>query len=178
MEKYIIETPRFYLEQISLKHLDGLFLLESNPNVYKYLSSFDPETGENLYPPKTSKEQLYPVIDHLQKQYEETGMGRLAIISKETGEFIGWNGIKLEKEVRPQEYYDIGYRIREEFWGQGIATETGLACMKYGKETLKLPAINAAAVKGNLASDRVLHKLGMERLEEFVFEGDECWFYG
>jgi ribosomal-protein-alanine N-acetyltransferase len=176
--KTILETPRFILREITMDDIDGLFLLESNPAVYKYLSIFDPVTGENLYPPVSDKSQIIPLVEKLQKQYRETGMGRWAIISKETNDFVGWCGLKIETEIRkPQIYNDIGYRLREEYWGQGIATETAKACLDYGYNTLKLDSIAACAVKTNLASDRVLHKIGLKRIEDFVFEGVDCWYY-
>ncbi len=178
MQKIILETPRFILREFSTDDVDGLFLLESNPNVYRYLSIFHPVTGENLYPPKTSKDEVYPIIENIQKQYEENGFGRWAIISKDNNDFIGWCGLKVETEIRkPQVYNDIGYRLREEYWGKGIATETAKACMDYGYNKLNLDTICAAAVKDNIASDRVLHKIGLKRSEEFIFEGVDCWFY-
>ncbi len=155
-----------------------MFLLESNPAVYKHLSIFDPETGENLYPPASNKEQVLVTIREIQKQYAETGIGRLAIIEKETNEFVGWCGLKKETVIRaPETYIDLGYRLREKFWGKGIATETAAACLKYGREELGY-TVNAAASKENLASDKVLRKIGLKRISEFEFMGISCWYYG
>lgn len=178
MKNPIFETPRFILREMSYQDVDGLFFLESNPAVYKYLSVFDPKTGENLYPPVTSKEQVFPIIDKIQKQYADDGFGRWSVISKETDEFVGWCGIKKETVLRsPETYNDLGYRFRQEYWGKGIATETAAACLKYGQEKLGL-TINAAASKANLASDKVLRKIGMERIGEFEFMGIDCWYFG
>lgn len=178
MEKIILETERFILREFSELDQEGIFLLESNPAVYTYLSVYDPVTGKNLYPPITDRKQVMPMIEKQWKQYAETGMGRWAIISKENKDFVGWCGLKIETIIRkPQVYNDIGYRLREAYWGKGIATETAQACMKYGYEELKLDHIAAAADKRNIASDKVLHKIGLSRTEDFLFEGVECWYY-
>lgn len=176
--KTIIKTPRFILRKIDESDLDGMFLLESNPNVYEHLSTFDPITGENLYPPATNKEQVLETIRGIQKQYKETGIGRLAIIEKERNEFVGWCGLKKEMVIRaPETYIDLGYRLREEYWGKGIATETAEACLKYGREELGY-TVNAAASKANIASDKVLLKIGLKHIGEFEFMNVPCWYYG
>jgi RimJ/RimL family protein N-acetyltransferase len=55
----------------------------------------------------------------------------------------------------------IGYNVAPSHWGKGIATEAVDAALRYGFETLKLQRIFATADARNLASIRVLQKLGM-----------------
>jgi ribosomal-protein-alanine N-acetyltransferase len=167
--KTIIETERFLLRRIVSTDLEGLFELDSDPDVHKYL-------GNN---PLKSIKEAERVIEHIHKQYREVGLGRLAIIDKTTGEFIGWTGLKVEKEVRPTfQYFDIGYRMKKEFWGNGIATETATACLDYGFNILHLEEIHGAAVIENIASNKVLQKIGLKFIEEFQCDGEECNFYG
>ena len=163
-----IETPRFILREIKESDLEGIFALDSNPEVHRYL-------GKN---PVTSRDQVKAVIVKIQQQYQEFGIGRLAIIDKVTEEFIGWTGLKYEQQLRPEmAYYDVGYRIREEFWGQGIATETALASLKFGFEELKLEVINAAADIDHGASNHVLKKVGMKFKEVFQYGGEDVNWY-
>jgi len=163
-----IETPRFILREIQESDLEGMFALDSNPEVHRYL-------GKN---PVTSRDQVKAVIENIQKQYKDFGIGRLAIIDKVTQEFIGWTGLKYERQLRPEmAYYDVGYRIREEFWGQGIATETALASLDFGFNALKLEVINAAADIDHGASNHILKKLGMKFKEVFQYEGDDVNWY-
>jgi len=60
---------------------------------------------------------------------------------------------------------DIGYVLNQAFWGQGYATESVQALLKYGFETLKLHRIIATTHPDNRASGRVLEKCG------FRYEG-------
>ena len=71
----IHETKRFYLRNLEQGDAEGMFELDSNPNVHTYL-------GNN---PVKDIETCRTVLDNVGKQYEKYGMGRWAIIDKETG---------------------------------------------------------------------------------------------
>jgi ribosomal-protein-alanine N-acetyltransferase len=162
------ETDRFILRKIEKTDVDGLFLMESTPEVHRYLGEM----------PLQNKAQTEKIIDHIQRQYEANGIGRWAVIDKKTGDFVGWSGLKYEQEVRPDRpYYDLGYRFRKEYWGQGIATETSIASLKYGFEVLDLKKICAAAHIENIASNKVLQKVGMKLIETFDAFGDPHHWY-
>lgn len=49
-------------------------------------------------------------------QYEKYGVGRLMVIPKETGETLGWCGLKYHPDA---DEYDIGYRFFKKHWGKG-----------------------------------------------------------
>jgi RimJ/RimL family protein N-acetyltransferase len=172
--KFHIETERLILREIRNEDLEGMFELDSNPNVHQYLGN----------KPITSRDEAQKTIDSLQKQYTERGIGRWAVINKETQEFMGWSGIRLNTEYNMNgftRYYDVGYRLIERFWGNGYATESGLAAVKYAFETMKLPEIYATTEVGNVASHNALLKIGLEYVEDFWFEEDKLnlrWYRG
>ncbi len=94
------------------------------------------------------------------------------MIDKKTGDFVGWSGLKYEKEVRQEfNYYDLGYRLRRKYWGQGIATETSQEALKYGFEKLGVKEIGAAANVEHVVSNHILQKVGLQWKETFDFEG-------
>lgn len=164
----LFETERFYLRKICLDDVQDFFELDSDPDVHKYLGK----------KPVKTIEQSAEMIQDVLKQYQEYGIGRSAIIDKKSNAFIGWSGIKYETKVRTDyAYYDIGYRLKKAFWGQGIVTETGVASLKYGFEVLKLDKICGGAHVENIASNRILQKLGMTRTETFDFDGDPHHWY-
>jgi ribosomal-protein-alanine N-acetyltransferase len=80
--------------------------------------------------------------------------------------------LKHEKGLRKEfNYYDLGYRLRNKYWGHGIATETAIASLKYGFEKLNLKAIGAAAEVNHTASNKILKKIGLKFIETFDYEG-------
>ena len=163
-----IETERLIIRDIEEYDVEGIFKLDSDPDVHEFLGK----------QPITTIEQAREVIDYIRNQYIKNGIGRWAVIDKETGDFIGWSGLKYEDGVREEfNYYDLGYRFRKEYWGKGIATETAIESLKYGFEILNLKEIGAAADVHHAASNKVLKKAGLKFIEIFDFEGDPHNFY-
>jgi ribosomal-protein-alanine N-acetyltransferase len=58
---------------------------------------------------------------------------------------------------------ELGYAFNRNYWGQGYATEAAKCLLEYGFNTLKLHRISATVLPDNVASMRVLEKLGMIR---------------
>lgn len=139
-----IETNRFILREIAETDLEGIYELESDAEVHNYLGK----------KPIRNFEEAKSVIDYIRKQYKDEGIGRWAIIDKGTNEFVGWSGLKYEREVRQEmNYYDLGYRLKKKYWGQGIATETAFESLKYGFDELNLQEIFGGAHIENIASN-------------------------
>jgi ribosomal-protein-alanine N-acetyltransferase len=85
---------------------------------------------------------------------------RSAITLRQTGELCGGIGLQIESDHRRAE---LGYWIGVPYWGNGYATEAARAMVEYGFETLELQRIFASYVPRNVASGRVLQKIGMLR---------------
>jgi len=159
-----IETERLILREVLATDVAGMFELDSNPEVHKYLGN----------KPITSKEQAVAAIEHLQKQYKERGIARWAVIHKETDEFMGWSGIKYlteqEQENGFYNVYELGYRFISKFWGKGYATEAAKAWVDYAFNEMKIKSFYAAANKGNNGSVHVLQKVGFKITGDFEFD--------
>ena len=82
--KIITETERLIIREIVPTDIDSMFALHSDPEVHRYL-------GNSTI---TSKEKLMEAIDSIQQQYIDFGVGRWAMIDKNTNEFIGWTGLE------------------------------------------------------------------------------------
>ncbi len=167
--KIFAETERFILREILQSDLDGMFELDSDPEVHKHLGN------------KTisDKNQIAQVINFVRQQYIDHGIGRWAIIDKRTNAFMGWTGLKFVTEVTNghKNYYDLGYRLIRKYWGLGIATETALISLNYAFNTLKIDEVYAAASCENLASNKILQKVGMNFIETFYYEDINCNWY-
>lgn len=83
---------------------------------------------------------------------------RLAITLRKDGRLCGGIGLRLALEHQQAE---LGYWLGVPYWGQGYATEAARELLRYGFEDLDLHRIFASHFKHNLASGRVLAKLGM-----------------
>jgi RimJ/RimL family protein N-acetyltransferase len=161
-----IETERLILRELRITDLDGMFALDSDPEVHKYLGNKPVKTIDE------SREILESVIN----QYKERGIGRFAAIEKSSGDFIGWSGIRLNTEYSMNgftKYYDVGYRLIKRFWGKGYATESGKAAIDYAFNIMKLPKLYATTEIGNEASHHVLLKIGLDYIEDFYFEQEK-----
>jgi len=154
-----IETDRLILRNIQPTDVDGMFELDSDPEVHKYLGN----------KPFKNKSQSEKIINDIIKQYKEFGIGRWAMIHKQTHEFMGWSGLKLNTVTLNghTHFYDIGYRIIKRYWGKGYATESSIAALDYGFNVLDLETIYGITEKGNEASHRVLLKIGLDYIEDF-----------
>lgn len=164
-----LETPRLILRELLPSDAPRLFLLDSNPDVMRYV-------GQAVLNDVSETEKL---IDFIRDQYEKFGIGRLAVIEKDTNLLIGWSGLKfINYEINGiTETYDLGYRFLPETWGKGYAYEAGQKSLEYGFEILKLNQITAYCDVQNVASLKVLEKLGFEKGNTFEDQGDQCvWF--
>lgn len=164
-----IETERLILRELELSDAEGMFELDSNPNVHLFL-------GNN---PVKHIEESIDYIKFIQKQYKDFGTGRLAIVLKETNEFIGWSGIKyITEEINNHKnFYELGYRFIEKHWGKGYASEAGKAFVDYAFNEIKAEKLHAFADAGNENSRKILEKLGFHFVNSFEYEGEiEVWY--
>lgn len=166
-----IETDRLLLREIEFTDVDGMFALDSDPDVQRYLGNR----------PIKTKQEAEDAIRFIRDQYKNNGTGRWAVIEKATNTFIGWSGIKFltpqEAMNGYQEVYELGYRFRKEYWGKGYATEAAQAWVSYAFNVLKVDTFYAAADIENEGSISVLEKVGFIRKNVFTFDGSpHYWF--
>mgnify|MGYP003404170909 CR=1 FL=1 len=164
----IIETPRLILRPFEKSDAEALFDMDKNPNVHKYL----------WLKPVESINEVYDYIEMVQKQYSERGIGRFSTLLKETGELIGWTGIKFVNdhiENGNTNFYDYGYRLNEKFWNKGFATEASIAWLEHGFNQMKIKEMNAYTHAENGASNHVLQKVGFNFMEDYPDENGVTW---
>ncbi|MDQ2863884.1 MAG: GNAT family N-acetyltransferase, partial [Bacteroidota bacterium] len=98
------------------------------------------------------------ITDIILPQYK-LNLGRWAIHTKSDYEFIGWCGLKFIEETG---IIDLGYRILKNAWGNGYATETAQYTLIYGLRDLNIKTITGMAHVENIASIKILEKIGMK----------------
>ncbi len=160
MENKTIETERLILRRFTDSDVEAVFEFNSHPEVVRY-------TGEK---PLRSIEEAQNVIDTVWKRdYNIQGYGRFAVVYKPDNKVIGFSGLKWESDIGET---DIGYRFLPEYWGKGIATESCLPLLDYGFNDLGLHQIVGLAYPDNVASCKVLEKIGMRHYKTDYFPGD------
>lgn len=167
--KIFAETDRLILRELLETDVDGMFELDSDPEVHRYL-------GNN---PVTTKEEIKSVIQFVRKQYVDNGIGRWAIIEKSSGDFVGWAGLKFITETinNHTNFYDVGYRLKKKHWGKGYATETAKISIEYCFTTMNKNEIIGITHVDNQKSRHALEKAGLRFIEKFEHKDMTCnWF--
>ncbi|HEY1030653.1 MAG TPA: GNAT family N-acetyltransferase [Flavipsychrobacter sp.] len=159
-----VETNRLLLRDLEPADAEGIFRMDSNADVHRYIGNR----------PLQHKDEAIRVVEIIRKQYVDYGIGRWAVIEKETGDFTGWGGLKwMDFEANGHiHYYDVGYRFMPQYWGKGYATEVATAAVAYGLNTLKTNKINGMAHVDNIASRKVLEKIGLQFSGLFDYEDE------
>jgi len=150
----LLETERLLLRPFRLEDAEAFFLLGSLPAVIRYV-------GNTAFPDLDAARaalQAGPLRD-----YETHGFGRFACVWKQSGEVIGFSGLKYLPEI---EEVELGYRFLPAFWGMGVATEAGAASVASARTSLRLERLVGLVHPENQASASVLRKLG------FLYERD------
>ena len=104
----------------------------------------------------------------MQRQFIVKGFCYFAIDKLENNEFIGFIGLSeksLESEFTP--CVDIGWRISSVEWNKAYASEGAQRCLAYAKDVLKLEKFVSIAPKINLKSERIMKKIGIDKVLEF-----------
>ena len=150
----VIETERLRVEPFDLSRLEEFVALTADPETMRYWTAggpFERDAAERNF--ATALARL-----------REHGFGRRWVVAKENGAGLGFTDTKFfgesRAEVSPDEV-EIGWMITPTAWGHGFATEAGSAIRDEAFERLGLESVVAVHHPENVASGRVMEKLGM-----------------
>ena len=167
-----LTTSRLRLEPFTEDHLDGLNKMNSDPQVMRYLAAGRPETLE----------ETRAVIGRVMKRWAELGYSWWALIERETGELVGAGAVqnlRREATLLPDLAcpLEIGWRLRRDRWGQGLATEAARAMGDFAFGELKARELLAVCDPANAASAKVMRRLGMQEVGLQRWYGKELLTY-
>ncbi len=150
--KEMFESERIHYKKLCNSDFDFFNHLYSNEKVmqYTYADAF------------TSDEKAYAKFQRclqLQEQ-EETEVSYIAE-SKDTGDKIGITNFELYVNRIEGSICEIGYFILPEYWGRGYASEMSQAITTFLFEQYHAQKVLASCHADNLASQKVMRKLGM-----------------
>jgi ribosomal-protein-alanine N-acetyltransferase len=166
-----LETERLFLRPFDLRDSESLHGILQQEEVIRYLPEDVMSLGE-----------VKRIVAWLTECYQKNTPEHivkltLAVVWKEAQRLIGWCGLgPLEFNPRDIEIY---YGLSKDHWGRGIATEAARAMLRYGFDTIKLDKIVAVTQPENVASVKVIEKMGMiyrRRIENLPAE--HCFYKG
>jgi ribosomal-protein-alanine N-acetyltransferase len=159
-----IETGRLRLRQFHAEDLDAYAAIMGDSEVGKW---FPKGTG---YTCEESKRSLDIIINH----WDKHGFGIWAITEKQMNALIGRCGLNLITETSEVE---VDFVVAPKYWRRGFATEAARAAIVYGFATLDLDRIIALAKPENIASRKVIEKIGMHFMKNAQYWGITCAYY-
>ncbi len=159
-----IQTQRLLLRQFRPEDAEILFDILQEKDILKYFP--------NPKPPEKNKVQK--LIQSQIDQWAELGYAWWAVESLADGAFLGWTGLQYLPETDETE---VGYLLRRSAWGQGFATETAIAGIRFGFDHFDFPEIIGITHPENIASQRVLEKAGMQLDQRTIYFGMDCHRY-
>jgi RimJ/RimL family protein N-acetyltransferase len=167
-----LQTERLRLRPIGDADADDLFDLHSNAYVLRYWDA----------PPWSDRGRADTFITASRQMADEGTGARLAVDRVRGGTFIGWCG--LQRWNPDYRSASLGYCYDDAAWGHGYATEAARALLQWGFDTLDMNRVQAEVDTRNVASARVLEKLGFVRegmlREDCIVNGEvsDSWVYG
>ncbi|HEX2056919.1 MAG TPA: GNAT family N-acetyltransferase [Actinomycetota bacterium] len=170
-------TRRLLLRPWSEQDRAHFAALARDPRVVRYIGD-----GSTWSP-----ERIDDVFERQVRHWDEHGFGWRAALLRETGEWVGFVGLN---HVGPEaieitgDEVEIGWWINPDVWGRGIATEAALTLRDEGFDRVGLDRIIGRYQPDNVASGRIMARLGMtverdavgrhgERIRIYALERDE-----
>ncbi len=146
-----VETERLVLRPWLPEDIDSLASVFAEPEVWRH------PFGRGF-----SRAESERFLDRQLEHWGRHGFGSWAAELKEEGRLIGYIGLSVPSwlpQVLPA--VEVGWRLHPDYWGRGLATEGGRASVRHGFETLELDRIISIFSRDNVASGRVMEKLGI-----------------
>lgn len=131
--------------------------LDNDANVMHFINNGAP----------VERTEVADALDHMINAYDDApGFGFWAADDKQTGEFVGWFHFRPSAHGTAAEP-ELGYRLRHEHWGRGLATEGARALIDKGFEELDIERVIAETMSVHRASRRVMEKAGLRLVRSF-----------
>jgi RimJ/RimL family protein N-acetyltransferase len=163
----VIETERLLLRDWTPDDLEPWLALNTEP-VMRWLGGV-----------RTRERSLATITERLMPWQEQHGFTFWAVERKSDGVLLGFCGLKIADDPgSPVEgEYEVGWRLREDAWGQGYAKEAATASLDHAFRERDAARVVALTVEGNAASWGLMERLGMTRRPDLDYQGPD-WAEG
>ncbi|MDQ4087888.1 MAG: GNAT family N-acetyltransferase [Pseudomonadota bacterium] len=164
----MIETPRLFLRDWREEDIEPFIRHTNTPAVMRWLGGVKPEDVMRRI-----------IVERIMRWQEELGFTFWAVERKADGELLGFCGLKIGDDTGSpvQGEMEVGWRLREDAWGQGYAREAAAASLHHAFDRLGAERVVALTVTGNEPSWGLMERLGMVRRKDLDFVGAD-WAEG
>ena len=153
-----IETERLYLRQWQASDFAPFAEMNANPKVMAY------------FPKLLTTSMSNTIAKKCQSLIDDNGWGFWAVSLKETDAFIGMVGLNNANADMPfSPAVEIAWRLHNDYWGQGYATEAARASLDFAFVELETEEVVAFTAVINKRSQLVMERLGMTNTQEDFF---------
>ncbi|MGA9212307.1 GNAT family N-acetyltransferase [Kaistella sp.] len=161
METKNLETERLLLSPMKTDDSEFIFELYNSPKFIEFIGD------RNI---KSIKDAENYITSKFLPQFERLGYGNFLITLQSDGTKIGGVGIFEREGLDVQ---DIGFSFLEEFQGKGYGFEAASELIKVGFNEWGLQKISAITSKENIASRKLIQKLGLKYLKTVQIPNDD-----
>jgi [ribosomal protein S5]-alanine N-acetyltransferase len=145
---YILQTNRLQLQPCQMEDILIIHSLWTNDQMRYFL--FDDRI--------ISLDEARSFIEDSIANFTQYGYGLWLVFASGIEQLVGFAGLLASETVTP----GLIYGIHPNLWGQGYATEAASAVLNYALDKLGFPKVIADVDEPNIASVRVLEKVGMK----------------
>jgi RimJ/RimL family protein N-acetyltransferase len=143
-----LTTDRLVLWPIATDDAVALHYISNEPAVRRYLWDDEP----------VQEATIRDIISESNTMFADEGIGLFSVRRRGVENLIGFCGfVRLEGMEEPE----LVYELTQGAWGEGLATEASLVCLRHAFEEAALERVIAGADPENVASQHVIEKLGM-----------------
>ncbi|EQB34652.1 hypothetical protein M948_19895 [Virgibacillus sp. CM-4] len=153
---YLFKTERLGFRSWQASDREPFAAMNADPEVMRY------------FPTPLSKERSDWLIKRFEKHMDDKGYGIYAVDRLEDQQFIGFIGLAtINMNVEFKHEVEIGWRLDKTYWKKGYAVEGATACLQHAFDDFHLSTIYSFTAKINKPSEKVMERIGMEKIKEF-----------
>ena len=157
----MIETERLRLRDWREDDIEPFIRLTNTEPVMRWLGGV-----------KSEAEHREIIRDRMMRWQAERGFTFWVVERKADGALLGFCGLKIaDGEGSPiAGEYEVGWRLREDVWGQGYAKEAAIASLDFAFDRLSAERVVAITFQPNAASWGLMERLGMKRRADLDYD--------
>lgn len=157
-------TNRMFAERLRFIHLNELNKMHQDKQVMATLGGVRSNEDTRLF-----------ILNNLH-HWQNYGFGLWVFRDKITNQFVGRAGLR-KTDVEGKDEVELAYALMAKFWGQGLATEMGEGILRIGFDLLGLQNVVCFTLTTNIASKRVMEKLGFKYERDIIYADLPHLFY-